>query len=1320
MTERSETGPSEESAIFSVQELLDWLPVSVVLTDREGCIQSCNRPFADAVGRTPDELGGRHLWEFLSGDLLPEVRRHVADGASEPHPSWNLLLEHASGRCQLAAWSFRHIGAKDPRGAVVGTGVPAHDGRPRAASTAEDRIVPALITHSSDVLCVLAPDGTLRFVSPSVERILGYRLDDIVGEPVFDIIHADDLETARAAIERGLESPGRPEVLEIRIRASDGRWATMEVRGVAHVDGATTHLLLNLSDVTARARAEAALAASEERFRSAFENTAVGKVLWGAHGLVLRANRAVQNMLGYTEDELLQMSWREICQPDDLAEFVPELRRLLAGEVDAAHAALRVRHRNGSWLWGRATLSAIRNNDGQIRHVIGELEDITEQRALENERRDGMERQQRHHAAIVKIATHEAVANGPFDVALRAITEIASKATGTARASVWFLEEDGEVLRCADLHIAASGAHETGSALSSFAYPSYFRALEGDRVVDASDAISDPRTREFAEDYLLPLGITSMLDAPIRIRGRVVGVVCLEHVGQPKTWHTAEIAFSGEVADHVAQAVSNAQRSITESRLQASEERFRSIVSSIPLGVLLYRLTDDGRLIFSGANPAADRILGVNCQRYLGKTIEEAFPPLAMTEVPERYRAAAADGIPWHTEQIIYRDELIKGAYEVHAFQTAPATMAAVFTDITDRKRADAALRESEARYRSLFERNLAGVYRSTLDGKITDCNDAFARIFGCSSAAEAMERSAIEFYSDPADRQKLVEEIERAGELRNQELRMKRIDGTIVSVLANMHLDRDQDGTPIAFEGTMIDITELKRTTSRMMLQSTALESAANAVAVTDPRGTIEWVNYAFTELTGFPASEAVGQNLWRLKSGDGDGRLRDDIVAMLSGGMVWRGELLNRRKDGRLYTEELTVTPVRNAAGDIHQLIAVQQDVSERKQIEERLLQAQKMEAVGRLAGGVAHDFNNLLQAMLGVIELLRQRLHADSESSARLLELDEYVRRGSQLTRQLLLFSRRDAARDEALDLNDVVHGTVRLLHRLLRENVDLVFVPADIDLPLVADRGQIEQVVMNLAVNACDAMPRGGRMYLRTGRDADHAWLEVADSGEGIPEEIRDQLFEPFFTTKEPGKGSGLGLAVVHSIVTRLGGTIDLESHVGEGTTMRVSLPLAEEQGPAPTPTPRIVTHDQGAKDRRVLVVEDDPAVRSSLRELLRVLGYNVVTVGSREESIYLPPVPGFDLLLTDYMLPDASGTEIARELRQRWPQMHVVVMSGYAQDVPLGPDSRLDGMKFLQKPFGAETLAEAVRVALAEPQPGPEDGSGADIGTRPTA
>jgi len=528
----------------------------------------------------------------------------------------------------------------------------------------------------------------------------------------------------------------------------------------------------------------------------------------------------------------------------------------------------------------------------------------------------------------------------------------------------------------------------------------------------------------------------------------------------------------------------------------------------------------------------------------------------------------------------------------------------------------------------------------------------------------------------------------------------LKPLDGSYICVLANLNLSTSEDGEAAVLEGTMFDISERKHAEDRLILQSTALAAAANAIAITDPEGTIQWVNPAFTSLTGHSSAELIGTSLWMLKAGGSDKAPVDDITATTSDGLVWQGELVNRRKDGRLYTEEMTVTPVRAEDGEIGHLIAVQQDISERKQMMEQLLQAHKMEAVGRLAGGVAHDFNNLLQAMLGTTDLLRQQTAGDEDALSKLSELDEHVRRGSQLTRQLLLFSRHDTERQERLDLNDVVHGTVKLLHRLLRENIELVFVPVDIDLPLLADRGQIEQVVMNLAVNACDAMPKGGRLFLSTGRDAETAWIEVSDSGEGIPEEIRDQLFEPFFTTKDPGKGTGLGLSVVQGIVTKLGGTIDVESRVGEGTNVRIAFPSVEAEEEEAPVQDRSPAPEQG-EGQRILVVEDDPAVRSGLREILGVLGFKVTTVGSREESVYLPPTPSFDLLLTDYVLPDGSGTEIAQELLTRWPSMRVVVMSGYAQDVPLGPDSKLDGMDFLQKPFGTDTLADTVRRVLSD-------------------
>ncbi len=1282
--------------------LLDRVAASVVVIDRLGVIAHCNLRFTETVGRSIQQLQGRHLWEFLNGERLAELRKRVAENESMDRSApWNLLVNGPGGDCQLVSWFFED--ADDPEigvdAAVVCTGLHGAFSESPSRKREVDLIRP-LIEHSSDILCILSPEGIIRYVSPSVQGVLGFNPSDIIETNAFDLVHHDDLPAVQDTIEASLENPDRPEAVELRVRNNDGSWRAMEARGVAHQDKDTFSLLVNFTDVTRRKRAEAALAESEERFRTAFENTAIGKVLWYPDGRVVRTNRAIQNMLGYSPEELAQLSWRRCCHREDLAALIPDLRKLFTGEVPSVAAVVRTRHSDGPWISARITLSVVDDADELPKQIIGEVEDITEQRTAELDKILRTRRLESQRAAIVSIATHDAVVNGHLDDAFPAVTDLASSAMDVKRTSIWLYDDERVILSCSDLFTTDSNQHSSGLELAADAFPAYFEALEADRVLDADDARSDTRTIELAEPYLIPLHITSLLDAPIRVRGRVVGVVCFEHTGEPRIWQSDELTFAGEVADQVAQALTSAHRNLTESRLQLSEERFRSVVNAIPMGLLMYRLDEEDRLIFSGANPSANSILGVDCRDFLGKTIEEAFPPLAETEIPERYRSVAVDGVPWHTEQIHYEDDHIHGAYEVHAFQTAPRMVTVVFLEITDRKNSEEALRQSEERYRSLFERNLAAVFRSTVDGDYLECNPAFYKILGCSSSEEVFSHNASDFYRNPDDRDRLIQSLESHGELRNQEVMLRRLDGSDICVLANLNLRQIEDDAPAVLEGTMVDISERKHSEDRLLLQSTALAAAANAIAITDPDGVIQWVNPAFTSLTGHSTSELIGTSLWSLKSGGSDQAPVDDITATTSDGLVWQGELVNCRKDGRLYTEEMTVTPVRSDGGSIGHLIAVQQDISERKQMMEQLLQAHKMEAVGRLAGGVAHDFNNLLQAMLGTADLLRQQEDLNEDSLAKLSELEEHVRRGSQLTRQLLLFSRHDTERQERLDLNDIVHGTVKLLHRLLRENIDLVFVPADIDLPLLADRGQIEQVVMNLAVNACDAMPRGGRLFLSTGRDAESAWIEVSDSGEGIPDEIRDQLFEPFFTTKDPGKGTGLGLSVVQGIVTRLGGTIDVESRVGEGTNVRIAFPSVEaEDGEAPVEVPS--PEPTQGEGQRILVVEDDPAVRSGLREILGVLGYNVTTVGSREESIYLPPTPSFDLLLTDYVLPDGSGTEIAHELRTRWPSMRAVVMSGYAQDVPIGPDSKLDGMDFLQKPFGTDTLADTVRRVLSD-------------------
>ncbi|MFH1175956.1 MAG: ATP-binding protein, partial [Acidobacteriota bacterium] len=369
-----------------------------------------------------------------------------------------------------------------------------------------------------------------------------------------------------------------------------------------------------------------------------------------------------------------------------------------------------------------------------------------------------------------------------------------------------------------------------------------------------------------------------------------------------------------------------------------------------------------------------------------------------------------------------------------------------------------------------------------------------------------------------------------------------------------------------------------------------------------------------------------------------------------------------------------------------------------------EAELREAHKLEAMGQLAAGVAHDFNNVLQAMMSTTPILRYRRDDQTRCEAAVGELENQIRRGANLTQQLLLFARRKGAKRELFDLNEMVSGSMKMMQRLLRENIAFRFEPAPVPLPIEADRGQLDQVLLNLVVNAGDAMREGGRLLVRTGRADDCAWLEVKDSGTGIPAEVRERIFEPFFTTKETGKGTGLGLAVSQGIVVSHGGRIALESVVGAGTTFRVELPLRPgDATPPAAPAQPLSEEPPTGHGERILIVEDEDGAREGLREMLGLLGYQIATASSGEEAGLLPPVPAFDVLLTDLVLPGIRGDDLARGLRDRWPGLSVILMSGYTEDEVFRGGVVASNVRFLQKPFGMTALARELRVALDERQ-----------------
>ena len=520
-----------------------------------------------------------------------------------------------------------------------------------------------------------------------------------------------------------------------------------------------------------------------------------------------------------------------------------------------------------------------------------------------------------------------------------------------------------------------------------------------------------------------------------------------------------------------------------------------------------------------------------------------------------------------------------------------------------------------------------------------------------------------------------------------------------------------DRLGKSISYALDFLDKSEKERTlVEELQKLAHAIDSSPVSVVITDAKASIEFVNRKFTEVTGYSADEVRGRNPRLLKTGETSAEEYRRLWATVSGGGIWQGVFHNRRKDGGTFWEFATISPVMGEDGVIRNYIAVKEDLTEKRALESQLRQAQKMESLGALAGGVAHDFNNLLTVIGGHCELLALSEPITPDAASSIADIRSAAERAAALTKRLLQFGRKHPMLLRRVELGEVVRDSGRMLGRLLGENYELEFsMPAE-PLPLSADPAMLEQVLMNLVLNARDAMPSGGRIRVEISEaartlalppgvePAPQGWalLSVTDSGCGIPPADRQRIFEPFFTTKEIGKGTGLGLSVVDGIVRQHRGWVAVDDAAGGGAVFNVYLPRGSEPAAA-APAPDASAPARGTE--RILYVEDDEALRALTARVLRGYGYDVTEAESGPAGLarWSERTRPFALLLTDMVMPGGmTGAELGRRLRADAPGLRVLVTSGYHRELPPAGG---DEFAFLGKPFAYAALARALRAAL---------------------